>query len=116
MTFTAERDPADLPTFNHTELRASLGRVFAEATQMLAVAVRESYLLIPLAARTDNTRLGELKDERLQRCAGFVLIVETEADHPTVMRDLPRLVKIASWDKINAIVRSNTPGVPIQPL
>lgn len=117
MTFAGDRDPVELPGFVYPDLRATFGRLFAEIRRLLGFVVRESFYTIPLSLRTtDNVWLGELSDERLQRCTAFILAVGTEVDRPTAMRELPDLAKVASWKRIGLVVKKNSIGVPLRPI
>ncbi|MBL9105071.1 MAG: type VI secretion system baseplate subunit TssK [Myxococcales bacterium] len=111
----ASVDPATLPAFVFTDLRASLGPLIGELQRRLTELFPDRHLTIPLELRPDGLWLGELRDDRL-RAAGFVLAVESDADPATLARDLPALTRIAAWRRISLIVRNNVLGAALRPL
>lgn len=112
--FTGDVDPSTFPQFIHTDLRATFEPLLATLNKMLGATVRERTVDVPLEARQDGMWIGQLKDDRLPKCPRFVLAVEAQTDQQEVANRLPKLSKIASWKQINQIVRSATPGVPLE--
>jgi type VI secretion system protein ImpJ len=114
MTFGAEGDPAELPPFNYTDLQASFGKLIPEIKRMLGLVIQEAFVTVPLRARQDNSWIGELRDERLQRCTQWVLAVEAEGEMQQTANEVPELAKIASWKRIPLVVKNNVLGVPLK--
>lgn len=111
----ASQDPTTLPTFNYTDLRATLGALASELLRRLSELLPDRHLTVPLEPRPDGLWLGELRDERL-RGATFILAVESHADPAQLARDLPTITRIAAWSRISLIVRNNVLGAAIRPL
>lgn len=114
MTFSTEGDPAELPPFNYTDLQASFGKLIPEIKRMLGLVIQEAFVTVPLRARQDNSWIGELRDERLQRCTQWVLSVEAEGEQQQIANEVPELAKIASWKRIPLVVKNNVLGVPLK--
>lgn len=112
-SFTAG-DPPEPPAYEFTDLRASLSPLLAELRQRILDTLPDRCLRVPLEPRPDGLWIGELRDDRLQRCAAFVLAVETDADPRLLASELPALTRIAAWRRINIIVRQNILGAPIR--
>lgn len=110
----ATDDPPPPPPYCFTDLRASLGPLLAELRQRVLDTLPDRCLRIPLEARPDGLWIGELRDDRLQRCTTFILAVETDADPQLLASELPALTRIAAWRRINLIVRQNVLGAPIR--
>lgn len=105
---------AEPPPYQYTDLRASLAPLLAELRQHILDILPDRCLRIPLEPRPDGLWVGELRDDRLQRCTAFVLAVETDADPRVLASELPALTRIAAWRRINIIVRQNILGAPIR--
>ena len=114
MTFASEGDPAELPAFNYTDLQASFGKLIPEIKRLLGLVIQEAFVTVPLRARQDNSWIGELRDDRLQRCTQWVLAVEAEGEQQQVANEVPELAKIASWKRIPLVVKNNVLGVPLK--
>ena len=107
-------DLAEPPPYEYTDLRASLAPLLGELRRHVLDILPDRCLRIPLEPRPDGLWVGELRDERLQRCTAFVLAVETDADPRVLASELPALTRIAAWRRINIIVRQNILGAPIR--
>jgi type VI secretion system protein ImpJ len=114
-TFSGDVDPSGFPNFNHNDLRSTFEPLIAVINKMLGATIKERCIIVPLEARKDGMWIGQLKDDRLPKCHTFVLAVEAQSDQQETANRLPKLSKIASWKQINQIVRSATPGVPLNP-
>lgn len=116
-SFATQVDPATFPAFLYLDLRACFGEMFRLIRSMLGVALRQSFVKIPLALRQeDGMWLGRLADEAARGCARYVLAIESSLPQAEVQAGLPRLSKIASWSRITAHVKQATPGVRIEHL
>ncbi len=115
MTVASEGDPADLPAFQYTDLRATFIPLVAEVRRLLSKEFDPLCIEIPLRPHQGNSWVGEFRDERLLHCTAFVLAVEVEGDLVVASNEIPEVTKIASWQRIAAIVRLNALGVPIRP-
>lgn len=112
-TFSPDVDPSKLPVFAHTDLRATFEELFARTIQLMRTTIRESYLQVPLET-VQGIHFGKLDDERLARALHYVLAVRTDLPEEQLAQRLPGLCKIASRGQLPYILRSATPGVPIQ--
>lgn len=113
-TFSGEIDPSTFPQYTHNDLRSTFEPLIATLNKLLGATVKERCIPVPLEARQDGMWIGQLKDERLPRCTSFVLAVEAQSSQQDTANRLPKLSKIASWKQIGQIVRSATPGVPLE--
>lgn len=112
-TFSADSDPANLPKFQYTNLRATFEGLFLKLEGLLRSVAIEQSVAIPLESRKDGMHLARLEDERLPRCTHFILAVTSGVAEKKTADELPNLAKIASWDEINNIIQAATPGVPL---
>ncbi len=100
--------------YDHRQLHRSMWPLVAELRQHVRDTLPDDYIRIPLEARSDGLWIGELLDDRLQRCSSFVLAVETDHDPAHLANELPSVTRIAAWRRISLIVRNNVLGAPMQ--
>lgn len=114
MTSAADGDPADLPPYLYSDLRATFTPLLATLRRQLTHEFDPVCLEIPLRPHQGSSWLGELRDDRVLRCTTFVLVVEPDGDLVVAASEVPAVTKIAAWKRITAIVRQNTLGVPLR--
>ena len=114
-SFTGEIDPSSFPRFAYLDLRACFSKMFQNIKAMLGAAVKDMSIPIPLEAREDGMWIGRLSEQRMADCKDWVLAVESGKPEQETANKLPHLSKMSSWKHISAIVKSATPGVPLQP-
>jgi len=113
-SFATAVDPAELPSFNYLDLRASFDELLRQIRAMLGLQLREKFVKIPLTLRQeDGMWLGRLADDNMLGCASYVLAVESTLPVTELAQTLPRLSKLASWKKIYDHIKLATPGVRI---
>jgi len=112
-TFALDIDPSKLPIFQHLDLRATFEELFARCTQLLRTTIREAYLSVPIET-SQGIHVGRLDDDRFLRANQYVLAVRSDIPEDQLGQRLPGLTKISSRNALPAILRSATPGVPIQ--
>jgi type VI secretion system protein ImpJ len=113
-SFVADADPLQLPKFAYRDLNSTFEPLFAQITQLLLATVSEHYVAVPLQARDDGMHVAQLQDPRLAQCKQFVLAVKTDLPERQVATQLPQFAKLAATSEIQSIVRSATPGVPLE--
>lgn len=112
-TFSLDVDPAKLPVFMHIDLRATFEELFARVTQLLRTTIHAAYLNVPLEI-VQGIHTGILDDDQMLRAPQFLMAVRSEIPVEQLAQRLPGLCKIASRRQLPAILRSATPGVPVQ--
>ena len=115
MTVAAEGDPAELPAYRYTDLATTFGPLLDEARRLVSIEFDPVFIEVPLRPYEGRSWLGELRDDRLLHCSVFVVIFEVEGDLVVASNEIPEVTKIASWKQIQAIVKHNALGVPMQP-
>lgn len=112
--FSAVIDPVELPVYTYDDLRGCFGRLFSELRVLLGQTLAQRYVRIPLQARRDGLWVGELKESNMLGCSAYVLALETDKEPQAAAQEIVRKAKIASWQRINLIVRNDALGVPIR--
>jgi len=114
MTMAAEGEPTELPPFLYGDLRGTFVPLFAELRRLLSKEFDPVCIELPLRVNQGTSWVGEFLDERLLHCTTFVLVVEIDGDLVVANREIPEIIKIASWRRIPRIVQSNALGVPVR--
>ena len=115
MTVAAEGDPAEFPPYRYNDLAATFGPLIAEARRLVNIEFDPVFIEVPLRPYQNRSWLGELRDDRLLHCSTFVLVVEVDGDRVVASNEIPEVAKVASWQRIQAIVKLNALGVPMRP-
>ena len=113
-SFVADADPLQLPKFAYRDLGGTFEPLFARIMALLLATVSEHYVPVPLRACDDGMHTAKLSDARLAHCGRFVLAVKTDLPERQVAAQLPQFAKLAALSEIQSIVRSATPGVPLE--
>ncbi len=113
-TFSMDADPTQLPAFLFHDLRTTFEELVARVTGLLHATLRARHVQVPLEAK-QGIYFGRFEDDRAASCGQYVLAVRTDVPEGQVLEKLPKLSKIAAWSQIEHIIRSATPGVPLQP-
>jgi len=113
-SFVSDVDPAELPAFQFINLRATFEPLFATIQRLLRWVALEQYLTVEMRPEQGRLYRGKLEDDRLDRCAQFLLAVRSALPEKTVADQLPKLAKMASASEIEGIVQAAAPGVPLE--
>lgn len=109
-TFKAERRLPEFPRYDHNDLSHGLNVLFDELNHLLGTVAESSYELIELTQKQPGLFVGDLSDPSL---FDKELYVVASGDIPeAILKDeLPRYIKIGSFDQISHIVQAALPGV-----
>jgi type VI secretion system protein ImpJ len=111
-TFAVDGDPTKIPKFNYLQLGEVFGPMFDLAMALLNAVILERYVQIPLQKREDGMYLGKMEDPKVLRYE-FYLAASGTVPEAQVRDRLPKLLKIASWNQIGAILNSAINGAKI---
>ena len=107
--------PRDFPTYDHSRPSDSFNRIDRILLDMLGEAAPQSnYVEIPLATVRDNLYQAQL-DDRLMKNAQFFLIARSSnVPEGELIQKLPLMLRVASPDTIEAVLRSYTRALNIE--
>ncbi len=108
--------PSELPAYDHAEPTAPFRDLAAAIEQMLGGrAPKQNYTRVPLVRRRANLFQASLAPEVLDAPV-LVLAVRREGVSPEHLRQvLPQMLRVASPDTIEAVIRSATLALAVQP-
>jgi type VI secretion system protein ImpJ len=113
-TLASEADPTSLPAFCFADLRTTFEPLFMLLHQLLCSSVREACVPVPVEVR-DGVHVALLNDERVARCAQFVLAAQAQGvAEEQLARELPIRAKIASPAQLPFLLKSATRGLGLQ--
>jgi type VI secretion system protein ImpJ len=115
MTFSAEADlrPADLPTYNHSNLWDSFSILEVKISQLLEAVISANFLSIRLDKRGDTRWSGKITDEGLLRTAQFYLMTSGDVPERKVVDEMPMKIKIAGPEDIDTLVAAALQGLSL---
>ncbi|HLG17555.1 MAG TPA: type VI secretion system baseplate subunit TssK [Blastocatellia bacterium] len=113
MTFVSERHPKDIVRYDHTDLYTTFSQLGAEIRELLETVIPTRCVAIPLENVRKSLYLGRVLDEQLLKEATFFLGARAQMPEGRLIELVPRIIKIAARDVIDAVVASALPGVTL---
>ncbi|MCI0485751.1 MAG: type VI secretion system baseplate subunit TssK [Blastocatellia bacterium] len=113
MTFVASRHPKDIVRYEHTNLYSTFSHLAAEIRELLEIVIPTRCVAIPLENVRETLYVGRVLDEGLLKEANFFLGVGAQIPESRLIELVPRVIKIAARDVIDAVVGSALPGVAL---
>jgi type VI secretion system protein ImpJ len=113
MTFATTHHPKDIVRYEHLDLYFTFSQLSAQIRELLETVIPTRCVPIPLEKTRESLYVGRVQDERLLQEAGFYLGVRAQVPESRLIEGVPRVVKIASRDVIDAVIGSALPGVTL---
>jgi type VI secretion system protein ImpJ len=114
MTFVTDRHPKDIVKYEHTDLYATFSQLSSDIRELLETVIPTKCVAIPLEQARKTLYVGRIQDEQLLKEAAFYLAVRAQMPESRLIEIVPRVVKIAARDVIDAVVGSALPGVTLR--
>lgn len=112
-TVAANADPSNIPKFVYNALGTVFEPMFAQALSLIGSTIQERCMEIPLTRRPDGVYVGQASGPDIMR-SDFFLAVSTTLPDAQIRERLPRLMKVASQNQINALMHSAMTGAPVE--
>ncbi len=111
----AATPPRSFPVYNHADLTACFGALDDVLQALLGgAAPKANYTRVPLEEQRPNLYIGRPEADLLER-AQFYLIARSDVlPEAQLVQTLPQMVRIASPDTIDAVLRSYTRALGIE--
>lgn len=113
MTFATDRHPKDITPYNHEDLYGTFNYLASEIRELLEIVIPTRCVPIPLERTRESLYVGRVQDERLLAEAAFYIGVRAVVAESQLIERVPRIIKIASRDVIDAVIGSALPGVTL---
>lgn len=111
MTFAINLHPKDIVPYEHEDLYTTFSQLSAQLRELLETVIPTRCVPIPLEKIRETLYIGRVTDDRLLKEAAFYLAVKANLPDNRLMEAVPRTIKIASRDVIEAVIGSALPGV-----
>jgi len=109
----ADVDPTAVPKFDYLDLGASFTPMFDMASRLLESIISDRYAEVELQRREDGVYVGRSSGEQVMN-SDFFLAVSSTLPEAQMRERLPRLMKVASVNQIQAILKSAINGAGIE--
>ncbi|HKP86582.1 MAG TPA: type VI secretion system baseplate subunit TssK [Blastocatellia bacterium] len=113
MTFVTDYHPKDIVRYDHTDLYSTFSQLSANIRELLETVIPTRCVPIQLENVRKSLYVGRVQDEQLLKEAAFYLAVRGQIPESRLIELVPRVVKIAARDVIDAVVGSALPGVTL---
>ena len=110
----SDRKAPVYPTYDHEDLRATFEPLFSSLRAMLSAMFDRSAVQLPLEAAGPGAWVSTINDRTLYQHGYFYLAVNASASGDEIQRMFPSVAKIGPVEKMNQIVDSALPGVPLR--
>ncbi|HKA17947.1 MAG TPA: type VI secretion system baseplate subunit TssK [Blastocatellia bacterium] len=114
ITFVTDRHPKDLVRYDHIDLYSTFSQLMADIRELLETVIPTRCVPIPLENVRKSLYVARTQDEQLLKEAAFYLAVRAQMPESRLIELVPRVVKIAARDVIDAVVGSALPGVTLR--
>jgi len=110
---SSERRAARYPAYDQDDLENVFAPVITDIQDFLAASQPRRAIRLEIVERAQNAFISVIRDRSLFRTASFVLEVSAARPLTEIQSQFPRLFKIGPNTKMNEIVNTNLPGVPL---
>jgi type VI secretion system protein ImpJ len=114
MTFAINMHPKDIVSYEHNDLYFTFSQLSAQLRELLETVIPTRCVPIPLEKVRETLYVGRVQDDRLLKEAAFYLAVRANMPESRLIDVVPRVVKIASRDVVEAVIGSALPGVTLR--
>jgi type VI secretion system protein ImpJ len=110
---TPERRARDYPAYDHDDLENVFGPVIRDLQDFLSARLGRRAIRLEIIERANNAFVSTIRDRTLFRNATFVLEVAARRPLSEIQMQFPHLFKVGPNTKMNEIVHTHLPGVPL---
>ena len=110
-TFSQELHPRDLPVYDHDNLAGCFRELDDKLRLLLETVVPKAYVSLALKQVRPSIHAAALADERFFTNTRMYLAIRADMDHGELIARAPSLVKIASSNQVDVLVRQAVTGL-----
>jgi len=110
-TFSQAVHPRDLPVYGHDNLAGCFRDLDEKLRMLLETVVPKAYLSLSLRQARPSIYAAALADERFFSNTRMYLAIRADMDHGELIARAPSLVKIASSEQVDVLVRQAVQGL-----
>jgi len=113
-TFSLEERPEHLPDYDHDDLGRCFTLVDDKIRYLMETVIPSRFVAVPLELRDRFIWSGTVTEDQYFRNSQFFLAVSAKMGVDDLIRKIPQLIKIASQDEIQNLIRNALPGIPLR--
>ncbi|SEN09693.1 type VI secretion system protein ImpJ [Duganella sp. CF517] len=115
MAFSRKYVVADLPGYDHDNPAPGFDALDAIIRELLDTVMSSRYVVIPLTVDKERGQYhhGKIDSALMDRKAGLYLAVSANMPALNLVSEVPRQLKVASPNDIDALIRSALPGLQL---
>ncbi len=110
-TFSQDLHPRDLPVYDHDSLAGCFRELDDKLSLLLETVVPKAYVSLALKQVRPSIYAAALADERFFTNTRMYLAIRADMDHGELIARAPSLVKIASSNQVDVLVRQAVTGL-----
>lgn len=110
---TPERRARDYPAYDHDNLENVFAPVLRDLQDFLSARLGRRAIRLEIQERAPNAFVSPVRDRNLFRNATFVLEVSARRPLTEIQLQFPHLFKLGPSTKMNEIVHTHLPGIPL---
>jgi type VI secretion system protein ImpJ len=110
-TFSQTMHPRDLPAYDHDDPARCFDDLDAKVRELLETVVPKSYVSLVMKQVQTSVYAAALADERYFHNTRMYLALRADMDHGELISRAPSLVKLASSNQIDMLIRHAVSGI-----
>lgn len=113
-TFSLDAHPDNLPDYDHADLGACFTLLDQKIRDLMETVIPSKFVAIPLELLDGFVWWGTVTEDQYFRNSQFFLAVSSKMGIDDVIRKVPHLVKVASKDEVQRLIRNALPGLTLR--
>ena len=113
-TFSLEERPENLPDYDHADLGRCFTLVDDKIRYLMETVIPSRFVAVPLELRDRFVWSGTVTEDQYFRNSQFFLAVSAKMGVDDLIRKIPQLIKIASQDDIQNLMKNALPGITLR--
>lgn len=110
-TFSQSMHPRDMPAYDHSDPAPCFADLDEKLRTLLDTVVPKSYVSLPMKQVQTSVYAAALADERYFHNTRMYLALRADMDHGELISRAPSLVKVASSNQIEMLIRQAVSGI-----
>jgi type VI secretion system protein ImpJ len=112
-TFSTTVQPQHLPAYDHENLGGCFAALDEKVRELLETVVPTNHVSLPLTLTPSGVYATAIDQERYLAATQMYLAIRAEGGHPELLRQVPRLVKVSSGDRLDRLIKQALPGMSL---
>jgi type VI secretion system protein ImpJ len=110
-TFSTAIHPRTLPAYDHADLTTCFAVLDEKLRQLLETVVPANYVSLPLKQVQPSVYATAIDQDKYFAAPAMFLAISADLNQADLLRKVPQLVKVASADRVDRLIKQALPGV-----